>query len=390
MQAHTLASEDCVQWEPFLQVRLCQTTSLQSLALFVGAKWRRQYRKKGWSLVKILDKNDEEFEHPAETVWGALELAPICVLLGCSSGNTASRNLRIILSLKLESGQEQLTPDLATFSFVSQAKYGFHGIWRFSTADQLDEQLGKEDDDIRSTLPPSGTLNSATGIASSDFVWPDKGRRVLPTKATFEEDPSKIKSVLTEEPENALTRADINSSSPHTFRSSPPMIVGTSVKAAMSADGIPRAMPQLPSILKWTSSSKRKIGQTSSSAVESTVLANEVDTDTFKRNHHSDSKKARNGLTPIHGRGKKKHQAKKPTPMPMEKQDGTSHPGEESTEKQHSISPTEAEFQDEIERNLELARRQAELQRMSSEADRALNPIPLTPRKSRCGKKSVA
>jgi hypothetical protein len=356
----------------------------------VVAKWGHRYRKRGWSLVKILDKNDDEFEHPAETVWGALELAPICILLGCSFANTASKTLRIVLSLKPESSREQLAPLWTTFSFVSPAKYGFDATWRFSPSGQLDGDPTEEHHEFELSISAIANLNSATLTGSNNFQPPEKGRRALPSSFSAKENSTETDPVPTQDPADALVR-EAGSSSPYTFQSSPPTIRGTPVTAAVPTGDIPRAMPQLQSILKRTASTGKKSDPTSSSTLQPTIaVPGKVPTSTSKRNRHSETKRARSKLTPIHVRGMKRNHPRKPTTLPAEKQVSNPQRGDGSVEEQHNSSPAEAESQDEVELNLELARRQAEMQRMSSEADRARNPIPLTPRKSPRGKRSVA
>lgn len=368
VQAHTLAFEPEVQWEPYLQLRLCQTTLLRSLALFVSAKWRHRDGKKGWSLVKILDKNDDEFEHPAETIWGALDLTPICVLLSCSLGNTASKDMRIILSFKLEGDHEHLIPALATFSRVNQARYGFQGTWRFSTAEQLDGRHGKEKAVNKPTTPTGTTTNSATGMSLSQSGWQDIGRRVTLPKVTSEKDASKIKLKTMDRPEYALSSGDTDSSSPYNLQSNPSVIVGTPVKGRLYSAEVSRSRPPLQGILKCSPSTKRKLDQTSNSTLlATTAFLSDNPPSTPKRNHHLTSNPPRGELTPIPIRGKRKRHVNKLTAMPAAHQSDSPEGAIGFTEKQHNSSPSEAEAesQDEVERNLELASRLAELQRLS-------------------------
>jgi hypothetical protein len=60
-----------------LQVRVCQTTTLKSLADFVANGSAEGH---SWIVGRILDCHGDDFVDPAETVWGALELMPICII----------------------------------------------------------------------------------------------------------------------------------------------------------------------------------------------------------------------------------------------------------------------------------------------------------------------
>ncbi|OIW22588.1 hypothetical protein CONLIGDRAFT_697241 [Coniochaeta ligniaria NRRL 30616] len=66
---------------PVLQLRLlvCQTTKLRTVADAV-ARFSSRGNQIEWKVGKILDRYGDEFVDPAETVWGALELVPICIM----------------------------------------------------------------------------------------------------------------------------------------------------------------------------------------------------------------------------------------------------------------------------------------------------------------------
>lgn len=66
---------------PVLQLRLavCQTTRLRPIADAV-ARWSNRHSGTEWAVGRILDRYGDEFVDPAETVWGALELMPICIM----------------------------------------------------------------------------------------------------------------------------------------------------------------------------------------------------------------------------------------------------------------------------------------------------------------------
>lgn len=87
-----------VRPEVWLRLIACQTTPLRSVAAAVAHRWRGQNRKR-WTLDRIVDSNDDEFQNPAETVWGALEVAPICILMkGPTWKKAGSSNRSIFLS----------------------------------------------------------------------------------------------------------------------------------------------------------------------------------------------------------------------------------------------------------------------------------------------------
>lgn len=73
-----------------LRVRVCQTTTLRSIA---DALARRSRRRNGtaWTAAKIVDRHGDEFVDPSETVWGALGLMPICIIKAAPSRSAVHR-----------------------------------------------------------------------------------------------------------------------------------------------------------------------------------------------------------------------------------------------------------------------------------------------------------
>jgi hypothetical protein len=97
-----------VRPEIWLRLIACQTTPLQSVAATVAHRWQGRTRN-SWALDRIVDINDDEFQNPAETVWGALEVAPICILMKTPSTGTkaGSDNRRIFISFVPETNDPQ-------------------------------------------------------------------------------------------------------------------------------------------------------------------------------------------------------------------------------------------------------------------------------------------
>lgn len=62
-----------------LRLRVYQTATLRSVADAI-AKDSQNRHDTAWTVGKILDRDGDEFVDPAETVWGALDVMPICIV----------------------------------------------------------------------------------------------------------------------------------------------------------------------------------------------------------------------------------------------------------------------------------------------------------------------
>jgi hypothetical protein len=77
------------------RVEVCQTTTIRELADALSHRWNQIRHDTGhWQVGRILDGQGDEFDDPKETVWGALELLPICIVKACPEHNEVMKEGR--------------------------------------------------------------------------------------------------------------------------------------------------------------------------------------------------------------------------------------------------------------------------------------------------------
>lgn len=140
---------------PDLQLRLlvCQTTKLRAIAGAVARGLSRRHREE-WSVSKILDRYGDEFVDPAETVWGALELMPLCMIKalpqaeeGKPSGlhaRNAQEDKPLLSSQDAGENEEDIHANLVPASTINACQTGYYRLIDRHAADERPDISGVE------------------------------------------------------------------------------------------------------------------------------------------------------------------------------------------------------------------------------------------------------
>ncbi|KAJ9136779.1 hypothetical protein NKR19_g8438 [Coniochaeta hoffmannii] len=125
-----------------LRLRLCQTTKLRSIAEGLAKKSKRRPGE-AWAVGKIVDRHGDEFVDPAETVWGALGLMPICIIKAAPSVEEEAKPPAASRTLGVEHLSKHSKPTEASLTSSTRAvvRSSSSSAWKATPWNDSDDRI---------------------------------------------------------------------------------------------------------------------------------------------------------------------------------------------------------------------------------------------------------